>query len=120
MNRKILGAFKTSPIQAMETEANLLPAKLRLFQKNQKYAIRIAKIGQFNPIGQRIPMDFTTKFQLTGFDTNKWGQKFANWDENGKSSHKKNPSQLIRVLSSVKNIMHNETELENTSNFVKP
>ena len=75
MIRKILETFKTSPVQAMEIEVNLLPAKLRLIPKNQKYAVRIAKIGQFNLIGQRIPMDFSTQFESTGFDTY---QKFAN------------------------------------------
>ena len=49
MIRKILGTFKTTPVQSMEIESHVLPVKLRLLMKNQKYAIRLLKIAENNP-----------------------------------------------------------------------
>ena len=40
--RKILKAFKTSLIQFMKIEVNILLAQIRLLQKNQKYVVRIS------------------------------------------------------------------------------
>ena len=53
--RKILGTFKTTPLQAIEIESHVLPVRLRLLIKNQKYAIRLLMIAENNPIFQRIP-----------------------------------------------------------------
>ena len=69
MIRKILGTFKTTPVQAMEIESHVLPVKLRLLMKNQKYAIRLLKIAENNPICQRIPNTYSIKFENIGFDT---------------------------------------------------
>ena len=69
MIRKILGTFKTTLVQAMEIESHILPAKLRLLMKNQKYAIRLLKIAENNPICQRIPSTYTVKFRTSNART---------------------------------------------------
>ena len=60
--RKILGAFKTSPVEAMQLEANILSAKLRLSRKNQNYALRIAQIELLNLINNRFSNTFSLKY----------------------------------------------------------
>ena len=42
--RKILKAFRTSPIAIMKIEANILSVEIRLNQKMQKLALRIMKM----------------------------------------------------------------------------
>jgi len=55
MLRKILGAFKTSPITAMEIEASILSVKIRFEKIYQNYAYRILLLGQDHPIRKRVP-----------------------------------------------------------------
>ena len=43
----------------MEIESNILSAKIRLRQKNQKYALRITDLGFQNSINQRFSENFT-------------------------------------------------------------
>ena len=43
--RKILSVFRSSSVEIMQIECNLLQVKLRILQKNQKFGLRIAKIG---------------------------------------------------------------------------
>ena len=120
MIRKILGTFKTTPVQAMEIESHILPVKLRLLMKNQKYAIRLLKIAENNPICQRIPSFYTVKFENVGFDTSLWNNRYAEWNEDEKKSNKPHPSQLIRILHSVSDIVHKTDEFESVNNFIKP
>ena len=58
MLRKILGAFKSSPIAAMEIEAAILPAELRLDKICQSYALRATQLNQEHPIKRRSPDSF--------------------------------------------------------------
>ncbi len=57
--RKILGTFKTTPCEGMKIEASLLSSKIRLYQKNQKYAIGIAKIEVYNSVCKLVPNTYT-------------------------------------------------------------
>ena len=65
--RKILGTFRTSPIAAMEIEANILPVKIRLDQKQQKLALRIMKMRSNHSTKSRTPSNFPTE---NSFDIN--------------------------------------------------
>ena len=120
MIRKILGTFKTTLVQAMEIESHILPAKLRLLMKNQKYAIQLLKIAENNPICQRIPSTYSVKFENIGFDTSLWNNRYAEWNEDEKKSSKLHPSQLIRILHSVSDVVHKTDEFESVNNFIKP
>lgn len=52
--RKILGAFRTSPIKPMEVEAALPPPQVMLNSMIRRYAFRIHKMSPEHPIHQRI------------------------------------------------------------------
>ena len=75
--RKILEAFKTTPFRAMEIEANILPPAIRLHQKNQQYAIRIARMRCNNPLTQICLNSFSQNFEHLGHDVE--NQKFVTW-----------------------------------------
>ena len=88
--------------------------------KNQKYAIRLLKIAENYPICQRIPSTYSVKFENIGFDTSLRNNRYAEWNEDEKKSSKPHPSQLIRILHSVSNIVHKTDEFESVNNFIKP
>ena len=58
MLRKVLGAFKTSPIAAIKVEASILPVEIRFEKIYQNYAYRALLLGQNHPIRKRIPKSF--------------------------------------------------------------
>ena len=47
-------------------------------------------------------------------------QQNAEWNEDEKQTNKRHPSQLIRVLHSVFEIVHKTDEFEQSINFIKP
>ena len=61
--RKILEVFKTSPAKAMKVEANLLSSAIRLTQKNQIYAVRIAKMKENSSLSKICSSIFTQNFE---------------------------------------------------------
>ena len=72
--RKILGAFKTSPISAMEIKAVILSVSVRFNKLCQNYAIRILQMQDSHPIKKRIPANSpfsnnkNNKIKLTKFN----------------------------------------------------
>ena len=66
--RKILKVFKTTPIEMMKIECNLMPSNLRLLKKVQKYAIKIAKTGHLNNFNKYISYNFSQNTEHQGFD----------------------------------------------------
>ena len=58
MLRKVLGAFKTSSIAAMEIKASILPVRIRFEKICQNYAYRTLLLGQSHPIRKRVPESF--------------------------------------------------------------
>ena len=60
------------------------------------------------------------KFENIGFDTSLWNNRYAEWNEDEKKSSKPHPSQLIRILHSVSDIVHKTDEFESVNNFIKP
>ena len=69
-----MGAFKTSPISAMEIEAAISPVSVRFNKLCQNYAIRILQMQDSYPIKKRIPANFLFSnnkengIKLTKFD----------------------------------------------------
>jgi hypothetical protein len=49
-SRTILGAFRTTPIDAMNAEAALLPPDLRLDAAQRRYALRILTLDEHHPV----------------------------------------------------------------------
>ena len=56
--RKILGAFKTSPIMAMELEAAIPPPKVRFNKICMNYSLRIMQLFKNHPIRTRVSTSF--------------------------------------------------------------
>ena len=77
------------------------------------------KIAENNPICQRIPNTYSIKYENIGFDTSLWNNKYAEWNEDQKQTNKRHPSQLIRVLHSVSDIVHGTDEFEQVNHFIK-
>lgn len=57
--KKILEAFKTSPIQAMEIKASLPPSKLRFRRICRSYILRTLSFNQSHTIRTRLLATFT-------------------------------------------------------------
>src|SRR5690606_4422627 len=53
--RSILGAFRTSPTTALDAEAGLLPANLRLNYNQTRLATRILKLPSTHPLVKWLP-----------------------------------------------------------------
>jgi ribonuclease HI len=100
MLRKILGAFKTSPIAAMEIEASILPVEIRFEKICQNYAYRALLLGQNHPIRNRVPESFP-------FSNNEeieinW-DRYLDWNQEDQRNIKRYSIQLYRVLNSIAN-----------------
>ena len=79
----------------MKIESNILSAKIRLMQKNQKYALRITGLDYQNSISQRFPENFTENHQvILRLDSS---ESYQNWQDINKQLKQ---TQLIRILNS--------------------
>ena len=58
--RKMLGAFKTSPINAMELEASIPPPKVRFKRIYKNYTWRILQMHENHPIKLRVSSSFSS------------------------------------------------------------
>jgi hypothetical protein len=69
-NRRILGAFKTSPIACLDKEASNLPPNIRLDHMCRRYAYRVLRMPYTHPVRQRAPSSFPSihEFQTNGQD----------------------------------------------------
>ena len=126
--RKILGAFKTSPVSAMEIEAAIPPVSVRFNKLCQNYAVRILQMQNSHPVKQRIPANspFSSNrngIKLTDFNNSQlanWNQQLSYsesetepeyWSRRKKKKKKarkvkkqrKSVSQLFRLCSLLKN-----------------
>src|SRR5436189_5331404 len=75
--RKMLGAFKTSPINAMELEASISPPKVRFERICKNYAWRTLQMHENHPIKLRVSSSFpphSNEIELG------WKQ-FQDWNE---------------------------------------
>ena len=61
-SRRILGAFRTSPIIPLELETSLPPTAIRLQQTWRKYALCTMTLPEQNPIRQRTSTTFPLEF----------------------------------------------------------
>ena len=79
--RKILGAFKTSPISAMEIEAAISPVSVRFNKLCQNYAIRILQMQDSHPVKMRVPANspFSNGNGIKSTDFN--NHQIANWNQ---------------------------------------
>jgi len=110
--RKVLGAFKTSPSSAMEIEVAICPPIVRFQKTCRLYALRIACMTENHSIRQRTPITFSPEYQ-TGIDLDE--NKFLDWNETSIQTMKKHPTQLIRILHTLSDLLPNTPKLKEYS-----
>ena len=97
--RKVLGAFKSSPIRAMEIEASLPPPVIRFQKLCKNYALRLLTIDEEHPLRQRVSSSFPPF--STGLELD-WS-RYCDWNETPQSrSKKREVSQLFKLYSLIK------------------
>ena len=129
--KKILGTFKTSPTQAMQIEAEVLPPELRLRQKCNNYALRLTTLAENHPTRRRLPRTYPPGYE-TGDDTFDDNLKWLDWDESNnncstcknsfsgsckkckksKERTRNHPTQLLRVIHGVSGLLNHDTNIE--------
>lgn len=63
--RWICGAFRTTPIRALEIEASIMPLRHHLNWLNEKYALRFNRMDGRHPIIQRLPSEWRNGHEPT-------------------------------------------------------
>jgi ribonuclease HI len=130
--RKILGAFRTSPVSAMEIEAGILPVEVRFEKLCKNYALRILYMHESHPVKQRIPakspfseekgINLTELNLKSSCELANWNQSLSYLESESESEHfsqrkkkskikkqRKFPSQLFRLCSYLKEFISNES-----------
>ena len=80
--RKILGAFKTSPVSAMEIEAGISPVLVRFNKLCQNYALRILQMPDSHPVKMRVPVNSPFSSNKNGINlTELNNSQLANWNQ---------------------------------------
>lgn len=148
-NRRILGAFRTSPTAALEIEASTLPVPLRLDRLCTRYAYRVLQMLPDHPVRQRTPSTYPSTVQSTNiasitlnssnsdsdtsvsstprrknnysFDPEKepYGKVKVDWRTSA-SQQAKFPTQLIRVLNSLSNYLPVQDVVEQCQLYLQP
>ena len=84
--RKIAGAFKTTPIAALEAELGLLPVDIRLDLRQQNYTIRLLSMPDTHPLLPLCPNTFPKTLDNERDDpTNK---RFTPWHQTNQQKPK--------------------------------
>lgn len=100
--RRILGAFRTTPVALLDVESALPPVEHRLTQAQRRYALRLLRLPASHPVVRRCPEGFHPS--RTGHEEPIPGPC---WSESG--SH---TTRLLGVLHSISDIVSPYTCLE--------
>jgi hypothetical protein len=115
--RKIAGAFRTTPVAALEAELGLLPADIRLEYKQQSYVARLLTLPDNHPVLQLCPNTFPKT--LDREQAEETPANLTPW-------HMQNPlkpryeSRLTKALSSVNVIIQPQTNVETIDDNAAP
>ena len=121
--RKILDAFKTSPVSVMEIEVSISSFKVRFNRICKNYALRILQMHDKYPIRLRVSSGFSSFNNEIDLD---WSQ-YLNWNETENAQHnhvysklstssskrrkrrridkKKQVSQLFKITASIADLL---------------
>jgi ribonuclease HI len=102
--RRILGAFRTTPIALLDVESSLPPVEIRLIHAQRRYAIRLLRLTPEHPVVRRCPQDFHPSG--TG-ELEDESDKGCPWYAKGKQS-----TSLLRILHSVSSWISPASKLE--------
>ena len=95
----------------MEIQANIPPPAIRIQQRIQKYALRVTSFESTSPIRIRtlisFPPEFPSGFDMESMNRNKYMDK--DWFE--RDVKKSYPTQLIRNLASLNQILETDSNI---------
>ena len=66
--RRMLGAFRTSSISAMEIEASILPTQVRFEKLCKNYALRILQMQETHPVKSRVSANSSFSSNVNGIN----------------------------------------------------
>ncbi len=121
--RKILGAFRTSSIDAMQIEVEISSMKMRLDQKCKNYAIQIVELSKKHSIRKRTSISYSSQYSIElNLDLN--ASKYLNWNETKSNLPRKvkkckdRLTQIYRILNKVQKTLNSIQKIE-ISHFKK-
>jgi hypothetical protein len=121
--RKILSAFWTSSIDAMQIEVEISLMKIRLDQKCKNYAIQIVELSKKHSIRKRTSISYSSQYSIElNLDLN--ASKYLNWNEMKANLPRKvkkckdRLTQIYRILNKVQKTLNSIKEIE-ISHFKK-
>ncbi len=121
--RKILNAFRTSSIDAMQIEVEISSMKMRLDQKCKNYAIWIVELSEKHSIRKRTSISYSSQYSIElNLDLN--ASKYLNWNETKSNlpwkvkKCKDRLTQIYRILNKVQKTLNSIKEIE-ISHFKK-
>ncbi len=122
--RKILNAFRTSSINAMQIEVEIPSMKMQLDQKCKNYAIWIVKLPKKHSIRKRTFISYSSQYSIElNLDLN--ASKYLNWNETKTNLPRKvkkckdRLTQIYWILNKVQKTLNSIKEIE-ISHFKKP
>ena len=147
-NRRILGAFRTSPTASLEIEASTHPVPIRLDRQCKRYAYRVLQMLPDHPVRQRTPVSFPSTLQTEitpspstsssesessstsrprpariNYAFHPQHEPYGNVNPEWRISHSqqaKFPTQLIRVLNTLSNYLPDGQQLEQCHPLIQP
>ena len=116
--RKIAGAFRTTPIAALEAELGLLPTDLRLDYQQRRYATRILTIPNEHPLLELCPNSFP-KTQENDRDDPHPSTKLTSWWDT-QTTNPRYTTRLDRILASINEYIEPPSLIENIDTTAHP
>ena len=121
--RKILGAFKSAPIKAMQRDAEILPVNIRMKEIRDRFAIRaIRAVSPRNPVwklaNRSKPAEgdlerlFARVKQMDGIDDDKYWSKRPPWKQPNYDRDKKSHEALQKLKSTLHVASRDEWQLD--------
>jgi hypothetical protein len=107
--RRILNAFRSTPIVALHNEAALPPAHIRIQDRQRKYALRILCLPPSHPVVSRCPSSFPIPNHLATSLQNP-NEYDCNWQLPTRP-----PSRLVRIIAALSEWTPPTTEVEDTA-----
>ena len=93
--RKILGAFRTSPIAVMKIEAGIVSVSVRFEKLCKNYALRILQMQNTHPVKQRVSFNSSFSSENNEINLTKINNyQLVNWNQNTACSESETESEF--------------------------
>jgi ribonuclease HI len=107
--RRILNAFRSTPVTALHNEAALPPLAVRLTHKLRKYTLHLLSLPTTHPVVRRCP----SSYPIPGHSIASLSDD-REYDHPWHSDHRP-PSRLIHILHEMHRWLHPDDAIENTA-----